>query len=606
MLSAGHGSTLYYALLHLNGYDLPISELQQFRQWGSKTPGHPEAHVTPGIELTTGPLGQGIASAVGLAIEETYLRGHAATEPVNLDYRTYVIAGDGCLQEGVSAEAGSLAGHLKLGKLIVLYDDNNITIDGSTDLSFSEDVSKRYEAYGWQVIQEIDGTDPDAIDKAISEAKSDLDRPTLIHIKTTIGFGSPNKAGSHSVHGAPLGLDEVQATRDALGWTHGPFEVPQSAYDAFRVCADQNDAEYNMWKTEFEEWEKHVTSDERARGAGSLAQIIFPPSHAELEPLFPTFETGSSIATRSAQGEVLNNVMPSMPWILGGSADLTPSNNTHFNGAIDYSAGTPTGRYVRFGVREHAMGSILNGLNVGRTLRGYGGTFLVFADYMRPAIRLAALSEYPSIFVFTHDSIGLGEDGPTHQPVESLAALRAIPNLNVYRPADANETSQAWQMMLAETQTPSAILLSRQALPVLEKNPDAQMGAYVVQRDGYCSSSADAHVILFASGSEVSLALEVQEFLKTKDVDAAVVSMMSWEIFDAQSDEYQSTVLGSSTSLRVGIEAGIELGWHKYIGHDGLFFGMDGYGASAPANVLFEKFGLTPGAIGQSILENLA
>ena len=606
VLSAGHGSMLQYGLLHLNGYDLSLDDLKQFRQWGSKTPGHPETHVTKGVELTTGPLGQGLSSAVGLAIEESYLRALAQEELLPIDYRTYVIAGDGCLQEGVSSEAASLAGHLKLGRLIVLYDDNNITIDGPTHMSFSEDVGARYRAYGWQVIEDVDGTDPSEIDAAILEAKDDVLRPTLIHVKTTIGYGSPNKAGSHAAHGAPLGADEIQLTREELKWPHAAFVIPPAAYDAFKRQKDANWVAYLEWKTKFDNWKKlNVSGDPQGDNfepLSPLATVLFPKSVQELADVFPEFDTGQNIATRSAQGEVLNHVMPHMPWVLGGSADLTPSNNTHFAGAVDYTPDTPTGRYIRYGVREHAMGSILNGLNAGKTLRAYAGTFLVFSDYMRAAIRVASLSGYPSIFVFTHDSIGLGEDGPTHQPVESLAALRAIPNLRVYRPADANETAQAWNMMLAESERPSSILLSRQKLPVLAKNPDAARGAYVVQSDGYCSSPASADVLLLASGSEVSLALKVQKKLGENGCAAAVISMMSWDVFEEQSDAYKASVLPDTKAQRVAIEAGIEQGWHKYIGRDGLFFGMASFGASAPADVLFEKFGLSVDAISDAIL----
>ena len=601
VLSAGHGSMLHYGLLHLSGYDLSIDDLKKFRQWGSKTPGHPETHMTPGVELTTGPLGQGFSSAVGLAIEESYLAALAEKEILPLAYHTYVIAGDGCLQEGVSAEAASLAGHLKLGRLIVLYDDNNITIDGPTHMSFTEDVSARFEAYGWHVIEDVDGTDPTQIDQAIQQAKADQDRPSLIKVKTTIGFGSPNKAGSHAAHGAPLGADEIALTRQALNWAHPPFVIPQGAYQAFKEISDKNRLDYLDWSSKFEAWERLNSGDEQ----GPLATTLLSSTSKDLTPYFPEFPVGGDVATRSAQGEVLNHVMPHAPWVLGGSADLTPSNNTHFTDAQDYSPQTPAGRYIRFGVREHAMGSILNGLNVGGTLRAYGGTFLVFSDYMRAAIRVAALSNYPSIYVFTHDSIGLGEDGPTHQPVESVAALRAIPNLKTYRPADANETAQMWHLMLRDKTNPSAILLSRQKLPVLAKNENAKKGAYVVERDGFCNTPEAANVVLMATGSEVSLALDTQIDLKQKGIEAAVVSMPCWEIFEEQPETYKQSILPKGPQLRVAIEAGVEMGWGKYIGRDGLFFGMSGFGASAPAGVLFEKFGLTADQVSAEILKKL-
>jgi transketolase len=595
VLSAGHGSTLLYSLLHLFGYELSMDDLKQFRQWGSKTPGHPEFGHTVGVELTTGPLGQGIASAVGMAIEETHLAATVNTQAALFDHYTYVIAGDGCLQEGVSAEAASLAGHLQLGKLIVLYDDNSITIDGSTKLSFSENVTQRYKAYGWQVIEVAgDGNHLDVIHHAITEAKAEQQRPTLIRIKTLIGYGSPNMQGSHKVHGSPLGEAEIQATKRALNWpSKTAFEVPEKVYAHIQHRIAHWQTEYEQWQQSYQNW---VQSD------SELAQQFVAAQNIPVITV-PVFEAGQSMATRQASGKVLNALMPQLPFVLAGSADLTPSNNTWFDGALDYQANQRQGRYLRYGIREHAMAAILNGLNVGGVLRAYGGTFLVFADYLRPAVRVAALSGYPSIFVLTHDSIGVGEDGPTHQPVETIASLRAIPDLRVYRPADANETAMAWQSILRDRNHPSALLLSRQALPVLDNEASyrqLERGAYILSGE----DSTDA--VLMATGSEVSLALAAAELLAAKGIATRVVSMPCWALFEEQSPEYQQQVLPQEVRARVAVEAAVRQGWDAYLGDCGEFVGMTGFGASAPGGRCFKEFGITVDNIVAAACRSLA
>ncbi|MHC4289692.1 MAG: transketolase, partial [Planctomycetota bacterium] len=504
VLSAGHGSMLLYSLLHLFGYDVSLEDLKQFRQWSSKTPGHPEYGHTSGVEVTTGPLGQGVANAVGMAIAQKYLAARYNKESFSIfDYNIYAIAGDGCLQEGVSSEASSLAGHLGLDNLIIIYDDNHITIDGDTSLSFSEDVVKRYQAYGWNTVEIAgDGNDIDALSQAVQDAQQQTDAPTLIKFRSHIGFGSPNLQDSHAAHGSPLGEDEIKLIKTNFGWDPDEkFSVPAEVADH---CGQAKTTGAKLSA------EHQALLDEYAKAYPELAKELSDLVAGKItvdDSAMAVFDPESSIATRSASGKILNALMPSMPWVLGGSADLTPSNNTHFAGAEDFQKDNPSGRYLRYGVREHAMGAIMNGIAVSGILRPYAGTFLVFADYMRGAIRVAALSKYPTVFLFTHDSIGVGEDGPTHQPVETVASLRIIPNLLVFRPADANETVLMWKYILENNDAPAATALTRQNLPVMDpaKYPNMKKnfnkGAYVLIEE------ADADVLLLASGSEVQLAV---------------------------------------------------------------------------------------------------
>ncbi|MCG8338045.1 MAG: transketolase [Proteobacteria bacterium] len=594
ILSAGHGSALLYSILHLCGYDLPLDEIKQFRQLNSKTPGHPEYGHTAGVEATTGPLGQGISNAVGLAIAEKYLSNYFNKPdfPI-IDHNIYVLSGDGCLQEGIAAEACSLAGHLGLDNLIVIYDDNEITIDGRTDIAFTEDVAKRFDAYGWKVL-EIggDGHSLDALNEALEKAKAENNRPTIIKFKSIIGFGSPNKQDTSGVHGSPLGPDEVKLAKESLGWAfEEDFYIPLEASDFFSSViskAEQSEADWSKlvsgYKAKFPELGKEL----EAAMAGKLP--------VGWESNIPQFEAGSSLATRVASGKFLEAVMPSLPFVLGGSADLTPSNNTRFSAATVFQKDNPNGRYLHFGVREHAMGAILNGVSLNGMLKAYGATFLCFSDYMLPAIRVAALSGYKSLFVFTHDSIGLGEDGPTHQPVEQTSYLRAMPGLISFRPADANETSVAWQFALKHKDGPVALSLTRQGLPVLDqekygKADQVEKGAYVLL------PAENADLLLIATGSEVSLALEAAEVLQSEGKKVQVVSMPCCELFEMQSKEYQNSVIPESVVARVVVEAGIRRGWEGYLGSRGEFVGMTGFGASAPGKDLFIKFGITVEAI---------
>lgn len=601
VLSAGHGCMLLYSLLHLTGYPLPLEEIKKFRQWGSLTPGHPEYGHTPGVEVTTGPLGQGIANAVGMAIAEKYLAAYFNREgfPV-VDYRVYVIAGDGCLQEGVSSEACSLAGHLGLDNLTVLYDDNRITIDGGTSLSFSEDVTRRYEAYGWSV-QTVDGDGNDlaAIRRALDAARKTPGRPTLLKIRTHIGFGSPHKQDTAEAHGSPLGDEEVALTKKQYGWDPDKFfHIPDPALKKLRGELDKGAAREREWQGLFDAYAR--VHPELAAALTRAASRTLPADWDRLwASLVPPFEGGASMATREAQGKILDALMPALPLVLGGSADLTPSNNTRFKGAEDFSASLRTGRYVRYGVREHAMGAIMNGIAVSDCLIPYGATFFCFSDYMRPAIRLAALSKYPTIFVFTHDSIGLGEDGPTHQAVEQFAALRAMPDLVVLRPADANETAWAWKFALENRRSPTVIALTRQKVPVIDQGrygSAAQLyqGAYVL------ADSPGASLLLIGTGSEVSLCMSARETLAAEGIGARVVSMPSWELFERQPAAYRESVLPAAMPRRVAVEAGVRLGWERYHGPRGVFIGMGSYGASAPADVAFKGFGITADAIVQA------
>ncbi|HDS83894.1 MAG TPA: transketolase [Phycisphaerales bacterium] len=593
VLSAGHGSMLLYSLLHLCGYDLSLEELKRFRQWGSKTAGHPEYGLTPGVEATTGPLGQGISNSVGMAIAQKYLAARYNTDDHSIfDYMIYTISGDGCMQEGITSEASSLAGHLGLDNLVVIYDDNHITIDGQTDLSFSEDVAARYRAYGWHVI-EIggDGQDIEALDKALDFAKAQTERPTLIKFRSQIGFGSPNLQGTSKIHGAPLGEDEIKLMKKQFGWDPDkPFFVPKDAAEHMGQCKAKGQQLQAAYQKRFDAWSQAnpALADElKAAMTGKVAVDVSK---------LPTFDPDKPLATRAASGKTLDALMPSMPLVLGGSADLTPSNNTRFKDAEDFSKTCRTGRYIRYGVREHAMGAIMNGISLSGMVRPYGGTFLVFADYMRGAVRLASMSRYPTIFVFTHDSIGVGEDGPTHQPVETLASLRAFPNLKVFRPADANETARMWKYILEHKDGPMATALTRQGLPVLDpaKYPgmkDFEKGAYVLVK------ADKPDVLLLATGSEVQVALAAAETLAAEGVKAQVVSMPCWELFEAQDAAYKESVIPASVKARVGIEAGVRLGWDRWLGPCGEFVGMHTFGSSGPFKVCFEQFGLTSEAV---------
>lgn len=601
VLSAGHGSMLLYSLLHLSGYNLPLEQLQAFRQWGSRTPGHPEHNLTPGVETTTGPLGQGLANAVGLAIAERWLASRFNRPDFEIVHHyTYVIASDGDLMEGISHEACALAGHLGLGKLIVLYDDNGITIDGPTTLSFTEDVLARFAAYGWST-QRVDGHDPEAIEAALHMAQHETRRPSLIACRTHIGFGSPNRQDSNKAHGEPLGVDEVRLTKERLGWPlDEPFYIPTEVRNFMQESGMAGAARQA-------EWESHLAR--YAEVYPDLAAAFHSALRGKL-PMdwdrdLPTFSLDKPVATRAASGAVLNAIAPKLPILLGGSADLTPSNNTLPKGENYLTREDFSGRYIHFGVREHGMGGILNGLALHGGVRPYGGTFLVFSDYMRPAIRLAALMGLPVIFIFTHDSIGLGEDGPTHQPIEHLTSLRAIPNLNVFRPADATETVEAWRVALNRRHGPVALILTRQAVPVIDRvryapATGAARGAYIL------ADPEDPEVILIGTGSEVHLALAAQELLATQDIRARVVSMPCWELFDAQTAEYREEVLPSRIQARVAVEAGTTLAWRRYVGLNGEIVGLDRFGASAPYQILYQQLGLTARAVAEAAQRVLA
>lgn len=592
VLSAGHGSMLQYSLLHLFGYDsVTIEDLKQFRQWKSKTPGHPENFVTPGIEVTTGPLGQGIANGVGLALAEAHLAAKYNKPDVTLvDHYTYVILGDGCNMEGISGEAASLAGHWGLGKLIALYDDNHISIDGSTDIAFTEDVSKRFEAYNWHVIEvEKGNTDTDAIAKAIEAAKAVTDKPSMIKITTTIGYGSPNKGNTAGVHGAALGADEVALTRKELGWNYEPFVVPQDVIDHCGKAIERGaslEAEWNQtWATYKTKYTKEATEFEQIT-SGKL-----PENWADCLPTFTPKD--KALASRKHSEHCLNAISEVLPQLIGGSADLTHSNLTQLKISGDFQKGAYENRNVHFGVREHAMGAICNAIALhGSGLIPYGATFLIFTDYMRNSIRLSALSEAKVIWVMTHDSIALGEDGPTHQPVEQVASLRLIPDLMVFRPADGNETSGAYKVAIESEKHPSLLALTRQGLPNLAGSSiDAvAKGAYVLSC-GFAPQELD--LILIGTGSEVNLCVEAAEKLKAEGKKVRVVSMPCWELFEAQSDEYKESVLPSNVKARVSVEAGTTFGWSKYVGDAGASIGVDTYGASAPGGVIMKEYGFT-------------
>ena len=597
ILSAGHGSMLIYSLLHLYGYDLSMDDLKAFRQWGSKTPGHPENFVTAGVETTTGPLGQGVANAVGFALAEASLAARYNREGSEIiDHYTYVVAGDGCLQEGISHEACSFAGHNKLGKLIMLYDSNNITIDGPTHISFTEDTRKRFEAYGWQVL-EIDGHDYDQINSAIAEAKKEKSKPSIIICKTIIGFGSPNRAGTSKAHGEPFPAEEIELMKEKLGLPKDKsFFVPNEISDLRAKTQEKGENLENQWN---ELWENYKNKNQEA--AKELENSIKGEISKEALDI-PQFSSEKAIATRSASGAVLNHIAKYIPQLMGGSADLTPSNNTLPAGEESFSPENPKGRYIRYGVREHGMAAIMNGMALHGGVLPYSGTFFVFSDYMRPAMRMSALMEQQVVYVFTHDSIGLGEDGPTHQPEAHLWAYRTIPNMTVIRPMDANETAEAWKSALKNKKGPTCLVLTRQNLPVYDraglgwaKSEEAQKGGYVLCED------KDFEAIIIATGSEVELAVEAKAKLDEQGVKVRIVSMPSTNIFDEQSQEYKESVLPKNILKRVAVEAGVTLGWYKYVGLEGRVIGLDRFGASAPYKTLYKEFGITTDAIVEAV-----
>lgn len=596
ILSAGHGSMLLYALGYLLGYEqMTIGQLRHFRQLGSLTAGHPEVDVSVGIETTTGPLGQGLGNAVGFALAERLLNARYGDDLIN--HYTYVLASDGDLMEGISHEAGALAGHLKLNRLIVLWDDNKISIDGPTRLSFSEEPLDRFEAYGWQV-QNIDGQDPEQIADAIGRAQR-AEQPSIIACRTTIGYGAPKKAGTAAAHGAPLGADEIAAARQSLGWQHAPFEIPEPILDAWRAAGRRGQAEHAAWAQRHGVAAQAVALDQAMRGeipADARAAIRSVRDQAAAER--------PKIATRKASGNVLDALMPAFPALIGGSADLSGSNNTKAKNSAVVEPGNYRGQYIHYGVREHGMAAAMNGMALHGGVVPYGGTFLVFSDYCRPAIRLAALMERRVIFVMTHDSIGLGEDGPTHQPVEHLAALRAIPNLTVFRPADAVETAECWELALARHDGPSLLALSRQGVPGLRgdapDDPPSAQGAYVLRE-----AAGPLRATLIASGTEVAIAVEAAVLLEGKGIGARVVSMPCRELFLALPEEERAAILGEDT-LKVGIEAAVDLGWDRLLGPDGIFVGMRSFGASGPAEALYRHFGITPDAVAAAVSERLA
>ena len=597
ILSAGHGSMLIYSLLHLYGYDLSIDDLKAFRQWGSKTPGHPENFVTAGVETTTGPLGQGVANAVGFALAEASLAARYNREGSEIiDHYTYVVAGDGCLQEGISHEACSFAGHNKLGKLIMLYDSNNITIDGPTHISFTEDTRKRFEAYGWQVL-EIDGHDYDQINAAIAEAKKEKSKPSIIICKTIIGFGSPNRAGTSKAHGEPFPAEEIELMKEKLGLPKDKsFFVPDEISDLRAKTQEKGESLENQWN---ELWENYKNKNQEA--AKELDNSIKGEISKEALDI-PQFGSEKAIATRSASGTVLNHIAKYIPQLMGGSADLTPSNNTLPAGEESFSPENPKGRYIRYGVREHGMAAIMNGMALHGGVLPYSGTFFVFSDYMRPAMRMSALMEQQVVYVLTHDSIGLGEDGPTHQPEAHLWAYRTIPNMTVIRPMDANETAEAWKSALKNKKGPTCLVLTRQNLPVYDraglgwaKSEEAQKGGYILCED------KDFEAIIIATGSEVELAVEAKTKLNEQGVKVRIVSMPSTNIFDEQSQEYKESVLPKNILKRVAVEAGVTLGWYKYVGLEGQVIGLDRFGASAPYKTLYKEFGITTDVIVEAV-----
>ncbi|WP_422123467.1 transketolase [Planococcus sp. X10-3] len=591
VLSAGHGSMLLYSLLHLSGYGLEMEEIKNFRQWDSKTPGHPEYHHTVGVEATTGPLGQGIGMAVGMAMAEKHLAATYNKDNMDVvDHHTFALCGDGDLMEGVAGEAISLAGHLKLDKLVILYDSNDISLDGDLSMSFSEDIRKRFESYGWNYLRVEDGNEMDDLSAKIATAKSSTDKPTLIEVKTVIGYGAPNKSGKADAHGAPLGEDEMKLVKEYYEWTFDQdFHVPEEVYETFKQATDElggkAEAEWNKLFEQYETAHPELAEQLKAAIRGDL------PEGFDAE--FPVYEVGKKQATRASSGDMVNAIAKTVPSFFGGSADLAGSNKTNIKGGGDFDAENASGRNIWFGVREFAMGTALNGMALHGGLHVFGGTFFVFSDYVRPAIRLSALMGLPVTYVFTHDSVAVGEDGPTHEPVEQLASLRAMPNLNVIRPADANETKQAWKLALTAKTHPTLLVLSRQDLPVLEQT--GELAAAGVEKGAYIVSGVEnPQAILLATGSEVSLAVEAQKQLAKENIAVSVVSMPSWDRFEKQDKAYKQSVIPPTVKKRLAIEMGTSFGWDRYTGDEGDVLAIDRFGASAPGQRIAEEFGFTP------------
>jgi len=591
VLSAGHGSMLLYSMLHLMKYDVSLEDLHNFRQWGSKTPGHPEFGHTPGVDATTGPLGQGIAMAVGMAMAEKHLAATYNRDGFDLvDHYTYVICGDGDLMEGVSSEASSLAAHLNLGKMIVLYDSNDISLDGELTRSFSENVAQRYQAYGWQYIRVEDGNDLAAIEAAIAEAKKDLDHPTLIEVKTVIGYGSPNKGGSSASHGAPLGKEEVKLTKAHYEWNHdNEFHVPEEVSSFYSELADAGKKAEAAWSEQFAAYAKQ--HPELARQFKLAVDGNLPEGW---EKQMPAYEAGAKLATRAASGNAINALAKEVPFFLGGSADLASSNNTLIKEVGNFLPGSFEGRNIWFGVREFAMGAALNGMALHGGLKVYGGTFFVFSDYLRPAIRLSALMKLPVVYVFTHDSIAVGEDGPTHEPIEQLASLRAMPGLTILRPADAVETNEAWKYAISRTDEPVVLVLTRQNLPVQQESIEkaaegVNKGAYVLAD----APNGKPELILIATGSEVSLVMQARAALQERGIEARVVSMPSWNLFERQPQEYREAVLPTDVKARLAVEMGSPMGWERYAGDGGKVIAINQFGASAPGDRIMKEYGFS-------------
>ena len=601
VLSAGHGSMLLYALLHLTGYEVSLEDIRQFRQWDSNTAGHPEYGLTPGVETTAGPLGQGFSNAVGMALAQEYL-GQYFNRPGYplVDHYIYAMVSDGDMMEGIASEAASMAGHLGLGRLIYVYLDNRITIEGNTDLTFTEDVGLRFQAYGWHV-QKVDGYDLPQIASALGAAQQETERPSLIIARTHIGYGSPNKQDNASAHGEPMGAEEVKLVRECLNWPETLFHIPEEALAHCRTCLDKGSELEAEWTRLFDAYAKEYP--DLGRQWNECHEGKWPEGWEEALPRFNP-EDGP-IATRSASGKVLEAVAPKLFGLLGGSADLAPSNKTFVKG-LGVIKTDPCGRNIHFGIREHAMGGILNGMALSQALVPYGGTFLVFADYMRPAIRLAALMKLRVIYVLTHDSVAVGEDGPTHQPIEQIASLRAIPNLMVLRPADANETAVAWQLALNRQEGPAALILSRQNLPIIDQTGYASAeglhrGAYILAE----APQGTPEALIIATGSEIHIALAAYEKLVRQGVAVRVVSMPSWEVFEAQEADYREEVLPAKVKARLAVEAAVSMGWERYVGHEGRVIGIDRFGASAPGALVLEKFGITAEAIIDAVREML-
>ncbi len=590
ILSAGHACMLQYSFLYLTGYGLTMDDLKDFRQLDSKTPGHPEQGLTKGIEVTTGPLGQGFANGVGFAIAQKHMAARFNKPDFEIfDYKIYAICSDGDLMEGVASEAASIAGHLKLGNMIYLYDDNHITIEGDTDLAFDENVGERFRAYGWHVQGVSDGNDLQAMSEAIENAKKETDKPSLIHVRTEIGYGSPNKVNTSGAHGSPLGPDEVRLVKENFGFDPDKdFVVSDAVKDFYRKAGEKGAQKEEEWNDLFKEYKKKYP--ELAEEYESVTQGKLPKGWKDK---LPTFKTGDKMATRKASGKTLNAIAEYLPNLVGGSADLAPSTSTNLDAYESFSANHPEGRNFHFGIREHAMGSILNGMALSDYLIPYGATFLIFSDYMRPPMRLAAIMNIRPIYVFTHDSIGLGEDGTTHQPVEQLVGLRSVPNMTTIRPADANETAHAWRAALEHRDGPVAIILTRQGLPIIDQEKygtadNLEKGAYILS-----DTDGKPDIILIATGSEVQLILAAQEKLKEENINARVVSMPSWELFEKQDAAYKEKVLSPSVRKRLAVEAGSSLGWHRYVTDDGAVIGIDKFGESAPGGELMKEYGFS-------------